>query len=284
MAAFTTFDRNRRCDRTKFVYRRCASCGLVFLANPPDDLGPYYAGDYYGAPSLEVMEQVAEADRYQVEFVTDRVTGGRLTEIGTAWGVFALQAKHAGFDVTGVEMDPRCCAFLRETVGVDAVNSEHPDEALAELPPSRAIAMWHSIEHLRDPWTCLDHAARNLEPGGVLVIATPNPSALGFRLTRGRWPHVDAPRHLWIVPLGVLEQRVRAHGLRLDAVTASDPGALHWNEFAWQRWLANMLPKDSVRLRRVTDRVAGWITRAARRAEGRGMNGSAYTAVFRKEP
>ena len=65
-------------------------------------------------------------------------------------------------------------------------------ETLAELPPSRVIAAWHVLEHVPRPWALVDAAADNLESGGALVIATPNPRAFGFGVLGGRWPHVDA--------------------------------------------------------------------------------------------
>ena len=54
--------------------------------------------------------------------------------------------------------------------------------------------MWSVLDEVEDPWGRLDAAARNLEPGGVLALAMPNPGSFQFRMTRGRWPHVDAPR------------------------------------------------------------------------------------------
>ena len=60
--------------------------------------------------------------------------------------------------------------------------------------------MWHVIEHLRRPWEVIERAAANLQDGGVLAIATPNPRALQFKLLRRRWAHLDAPRHLFLIP------------------------------------------------------------------------------------
>lgn len=45
---------------------------------------------------------------------------GRLVEIGGAWVVFAAQARGAGFQVHVLEMDSRCCDYLRNSVDVAA--------------------------------------------------------------------------------------------------------------------------------------------------------------------
>ncbi len=79
---------------------------------------------------------------------------------------------------------PAPARYLRDVAGVDAIESEHPEQAIAELPPSRAVVMWHVIEHLRRPWEVIERAAANLLDGGVLAIATPNPAAAAVQAAR----------------------------------------------------------------------------------------------------
>lgn len=113
------------------------------------------------------------------------MSGGRLVEIGPAHGAFALQAVEAGFDVTAIEMDERCCRYLESVVGVAAVHDDRPHEILRDRPPSDAVVMWQVIERLPDPWRCLRSAAQNLHEGGVLLVATPNPAGSSAAI-RGR--------------------------------------------------------------------------------------------------
>jgi hypothetical protein len=141
--------------------------------------------------------------------------------------------------------------------------------------------MWQVIEHLPNPWACLKKAAANLEVGGVLVVATPNPGSLGFRLLRGHWPHVDAPRHLWLIPADLLERKAAEHGLVLETLTARDLGARRWNRFAWERVLMNAAPR-SERLQRVGFAAGVGLSIMAALPERIGFSGSCYTAVFRK--
>jgi SAM-dependent methyltransferase len=124
------------------------------------------------------------------------------------------------------------------------------------LDEANAIALWHVLEHVDRPAELLAAAAAALVPGGVLVVATPNLGSLQFRLLGARWPHVDAPRHLALVPLATLEQRMTELGLEREAVTTADPAG-EYDAFGWQGLIA-------------------------RPVERRNFNGSAYTAVFRK--
>ena len=278
--AFTTHDRNRGLSEEDFNYRVCDHCRAIFLADPPDDLGRFYPDEYYVLPTGETLERAARAERYKLGLIRPFAEGGRLVEIGPGPGTFAFAARQGGFDVTGIAMDARSSEHLRTAIGVDAVTSDSPARALEELPPSRVIAMWHVLEHLRDPWACLDAAARSLEPGGVVAVAVPNPRSFQFRIMRGRWPHVDAPRHLFLIPAQLLEERARAAGLELAMLTARDRGGIYWNRFGWQHIL--MRPRQSKA--RTAAALAFGIGAAALMApiELSDLRGSTYTAVFRK--
>lgn len=274
---FDATDRNQRVSDEKFSYHRCRRCGTVFLAEVPPDLGRYYPPGYYPPlPRYAELDRRAQAHKWRIDLVREYVTSGRLVEVGASAGFFAHLAKTAGFDVTAIEMDPRCCTHLREVVGVKVIESDDPVAALGALDGADAVTMWHILEHVEEPAALLAGAAEALVPGGLLVVATPNLGSLQFRLLGARWPHIDAPRHLALVPLATLEERAAELGLEREAATTADP-AREYNAFGWQ----GVLPARAGRpLAHLTGLLIG---RFAAPFERRGLNGSAYTAVFRKD-
>jgi SAM-dependent methyltransferase len=280
--AFRVGDRNRRLSAAEFTYRRCPDCGLVFLRPVPDDLGEYYRGGYYGGP--QTREELAAGsvhERYKLDLLRPFVPYGRLIELGGAMGGFAYQAQQAGYDVTVVEMDPDSCRFLEEVVGVRAVQSSDPAAALDELDgDADAIAAWHVIEHLPDPWSALEASARKLRPGGVLVLAAPDPGSVQARLFGRGWTHLDAPRHLQLIPRELLLKKARAAGLEPVLVTTRDEGGLFWNSFGWQQSLTNRVRGPRAKwLLMWTGRA---LSLAARPLERGADRGATYTVVFRR--
>jgi 2-polyprenyl-3-methyl-5-hydroxy-6-metoxy-1,4-benzoquinol methylase len=278
---FRAKDYNRRVSPETFKYYRCQSCELIFLWPIPVNLDDYYPKQYYSIPvSLEQLEARAEGERYKIKIVQSFVSSGRLLEIGPAYGSYTYLAKQAGFEVEAIEMDAECCKFLEEVVGVKAINSNNPSEALKTLEKFDVITLWHVIEHLTDPWITLERIVEKMLPGGILVIAAPNPDAFQFHVLGRFWPHVDAPRHLELIPLPLLTKQMQSLGFNTLWTTTTDQGTLGWNIFGWEVFFGNMSNLRFIhrRLRKI-GRLISKMLSPIERMNGRG---SAYTAVFRK--
>jgi hypothetical protein len=281
LPAFEVQDINRAIGDDWFKYFRCSGCGSYELNNVPDDLSPFYPESYYELPETPLLPSLAPNEAHKVRMIAPWRSSGKLVEVGPGAGVFSFCASRSGFDVTAVEMDTRTCDYMRTQVGVSAVESEDPASELRALAPVSVIALWHVIEHLRDPWGFIDAAAESLEPGGVLALSAPNPESLQFRALGSRWAHVDAPRHLFLIPLPAIVERAARSGLRLAYATTGDPSGRHWNRFGWE-----MAMKTGPRggpPGRVASAASLALTLALRPLEGTGMRGAAYSAVFAKE-
>jgi SAM-dependent methyltransferase len=284
--AFAVGDRNRETTEEVFDYARCASCGTLFMVDPPGDLARYYEGDYYhfdpdGEPEWKHNPVRLASASCRVALLLEHVAPGALIEIGAGTGAFASAAKAAGFDVTAIEMDESCCRYLRGGEGLTAICSDRPLAELDSLPPARAVALWHVLEHLPNPAEVLERIAAQLEPGGVLAIGVPNPRSLQFRLMGGRWPQVDAPRHLCLMPPDALLRKGEELGMRGVAITTNDPEGLDFDLFGW----ANALRRRPAA--GPTSKLVGYAALALRRAaaplERTGNRGSAVTLLMRKE-
>ena len=155
--SFQAKDWNRKVSGETFDYHRCPDCGLIFLSNVPDDLGAYYGNEYYREPSLKKIKKVAAKTGYQLDMVRRFVRGGHLLEIGSAFGTFAYQAKEAGFQVDVIEREKRCCEFLSNVVGVKAIESDAPHEAMGSKGHYDVIVLWQVIEHLPHPSSFRHH-------------------------------------------------------------------------------------------------------------------------------
>lgn len=140
-----------------------------------------------------------------------------------------------------------------------------------------AICLWHSIEHLPRPWAVLREAAAHPRPGGILLVAAPNPLARQARLMRSHWPHWDLPRHLFALPIPWLQARAHESGLVTRFVTTNDSDSQYWSRFSWAMLGRRMLARRHLGWR-LGMRFAGMVARWDD-VEG---EGAAYTVVFQK--
>jgi len=275
-------DYNRRISTERFLYYKCPSCGLIYLLNVPEDLGKYYPADYYTIPNdRESLLANSAREQYKLEIVQQFINMGRILEIGPALGTFAFLAKQSGFDVDVIEMDKQCCHFIQNELGIRAIQSDVPMAALAGLSGYNVITLWQVIEHLPDPWSVLKVAVEKLLPGGILVISAPNPDAFQFRIFGRFWTHIDAPRHVELIPILLLKHYMDSLGLKAILITTKDSGSLGWNIFGWQVSLMNFFTNRIARfIMRILGLVLSIVISPIERRDGRG---SAYTIVFQKE-
>jgi 2-polyprenyl-3-methyl-5-hydroxy-6-metoxy-1,4-benzoquinol methylase len=224
---------------------------------------------------------LADKDRNKIETILRFATSGRLLEIGPAFGVFAWQAKQAGFEVNVIEMDKNCCDYLQHILKVNVTQSDSPTEAIKLLSRHEVIAAWHVLEHLNDPRAFLDVAAENLAPGGILVIAMPNPGAWQFKVMGRHWPHLDAPRHITLIPQEWISRQAEAVGLEKVYLTSDDSDARSWNRFGWQRLLMNRFSNKFIQ--RVLFVLGYGLSLVMTPFDCKNFNGSAYTIIFRKK-
>ena len=279
---FRTKDYNKQVTNEFFCYYRCPSCDFIFLDPVPADLGSYYPPQYHSLPETQAqMETLASRDKHKIDLVKKYVSGGELLEIGPSWGAFCFNAKNAGFNVTAIEMDPACCRFLKETVGVNAFQGNEILPLMDQIGPCDVIMLWHVVEHLPNAWSVLQAVSDKLKPGGILIVSAPNPDSLQFKAQGKRWPHVDAPRHPLLIPYKTLVRNVEQYGPRLVHLTTRDPATLESNIFGWQYLFVNL--SDNPYIRIALNAFGILIGIILSPLEKRKDWGSAYTAVFRKE-
>jgi hypothetical protein len=126
--------------------------------------------------------------------------------------------------------------------GRDAIGLERADGDLLDHHGTyAAVVFWHSLEHLRRPGAALRHAARRLlAPGGLLVVALPNPASVQATLFGGRWLALDPPRHLVHVPAATLLATLGDLGLAVEHRSGVRGGQV---AFGWLHGLVGSLPR-----------------------------------------
>lgn len=136
-------------------------------------------------------------------FLSAAGRGRRLLDVGCGDGDFLATMENLGWEVAGVEPDPKAAETGRQrhnlAISVGTLES-------VQLPPDSVdvITLSHVIEHVPSPALLLAECYRVLRPGGRLIALTPNVRSTGHALFRRAWFSLDPPRHLHLFSTATL--------------------------------------------------------------------------------
>jgi 2-polyprenyl-3-methyl-5-hydroxy-6-metoxy-1,4-benzoquinol methylase len=207
---------------------RCRSCQLVRVANQPNsrELEHFYSFEAgYGVEMPQGIGSQAwlrSLAAYHVSIVAAHCTG-RLLDVGCGAGYFVAEARKAGWDAEGIDLNADVVKIAQERDGLP-VQPGRIEEL--DLPPESfdAVTLWDSLEHMEDPRVTLVAARRILRAGGLLAVSTPNIDGLYPRLSypvgraTGYWTHPEPPAHLFQFSTSTLTRLLGRTGFEVDRV------------------------------------------------------------------
>jgi len=202
---------------------RCASCGLGRTEAPAFDPDRYYTEDYFNGQHADGYADYRGAEAVlrrefarTVEFIRARRDGGRLLEVGCAYGFFLQEAKPF-FDVAGIELAADAAAHAARS-GLNVTTGVADEATLQRLGTFDVIVMLDVIEHLPDPLEMLGLLGRHLAPGGIVVVSTGDFASPVARLLGRHWRLMTPPQHLWFFTPDSLGRMARSAGLDCEHV------------------------------------------------------------------
>lgn len=155
-------------------------------AQPASSLGVLTA---FAVPSLKKV-----LDRQYRHLPRLPQRGGRLLDVGCGDGSFLELARTCGWDVVGLDPDPKAVAnAARQGLTVHEGGIEY-FSGRSEL--FDVITLNHVIEHVYEPVKVLEACHALLKPGGQLWLETPNIDSLGHARFQKNWRGLETPRHL----------------------------------------------------------------------------------------
>jgi len=237
----------RDADRLKaepFEVVRCTDCELVstrpFLSDEAQ--GIWYRAKYHGWwkgikwHPLHVITGFLQGNRFR--FVNRHMQeGSRLMDIGCGDGTFIKYMESRGFEVWGVE-NPGL--FPRSGEGDTDMDMKGLDVGTGpggEVVQFDIVTVWHALEHVEDPLSVLRRAHDALKTSGRLIISVPNFKSLQSVLCRGKWFHLDLPRHRWHFCPETMAGILQKSGFTITHIAHF---SLEYSPFGWMQSLMNL--------------------------------------------
>jgi SAM-dependent methyltransferase len=198
-------------------YERCSGCGTV-LRNPR--LPPAYRVRRYeeGAlsPRAAALDPKSQTHYAYMMRVLRRLVPGpaRLLDFGCGAGGLLVEARAAGFDVMGLELNRALARHVRETHGIPVFQGliDEPSFAGERFD---VIVSSQVFEHLLDPARTLRQVHEHLAGPAVVLIEVPNLRDVRERLRRGA---IMDDSHLFYFSAASLGRMLEDGGFRVLAV------------------------------------------------------------------
>ena len=201
---------------------QCGDCGLGAADAIGFDPAAFYTGSYFsgacsdGYADYQAAESVLRREFARtVAFITTLRRGGRLLDLGCAYGFFLLEARKY-FDVAGIELADEAAASCRRA-GLNVLSGIADAESLSGLGTFDVITLLDVIEHLPSPRETIALCRQHLNPGGIIVITTGDFSSPVARLMGAGWRLMTPPQHLWFFTRESMRRLSRSLGFTLDS-------------------------------------------------------------------
>jgi len=202
---------------------QCSSCGLGRAEASGFDPAAYYTADYFSGRHADGYADYLGAEPVlrrefarSVDFIRRYRRGGKLLELGCAYGFFLMEAARH-FEVAGIELAAEAASHGRRA-GLNVLQGMADEAKLRQIGPADVIVLFDVIEHLPDPRETLALCRRQLNPGGIIVITTGDFGSLAARLTGARWRLMTPPQHLWFFTRQSMHRLASGLGLAVEHV------------------------------------------------------------------
>ncbi len=235
-----------------FDVKRCRRCGLVFLDPQPSQeiLRKHYPRQQYYSYKMEIkglsglislfrsylirhyyeptiLSRVFSVLVQGVPAIPQKLHKGlvKILDVGCGSGKTLALLKELGWDIYGLEIDKNAVKVARERGLVNVKLGGY--EKIASFPNNYfdSIRLYHVIEHLPDPRSCLKLIYKKLKIGGEIILGTPNIDSAVSKLFGKFWYNLDIPRHLFIFSPKTLSKIVKSEGFtHLSTVFCSSDG------------------------------------------------------------
>ncbi len=202
---------------TAAIYK-CSCCGLLQCLNDTSVLH-YYEGLEDHEYEKGRSERVLQAEKLVAQLLSSlhRENGKGLTllDVGAGSGILVEVANRLGFSAIGIEPSAWLAKTARDN-GLQVYEGVLPHPEITEK--FSAATFIDVIEHVNDPLGVLKSIHAQLQPGGILLVVTPDVSSFCARVLGFKWWHYRIA-HISYYNKRTLEISLNRAGFRVEKFT-----------------------------------------------------------------
>lgn len=144
----------------------------------------------------------------------------RIFEIGCAYGFFLDECrKKWNCNVSGIDVSESALEYAKNKLYLDVIKGDYITYHLPNEGKIDIIAMWDTIEHLRNPDDFVKKAHHDLNHNGILIISTGDMGSFNAKMRGKKWRQYHPPTHLHYFSRKSLIALLEANGFEVLDVT-----------------------------------------------------------------
>ena len=227
----------RYADRT---VAQCPLCGITYIlfqiAEPKVYSRSYFFDEYqaqYGKTYLEDFQSIKNQGLLRLariasagkSLLRNRPSGEKsILDIGCAYGPFLSAAKDNGWSPFGTDISEDAVNFVRDTLGIPAVQSAFPAPDAKDFLSGRrydAVTLWYVIEHFMDLDPVLRRIGKLIVPGGILALSTPSASGVSGRFSAEKFYRESPLDHFTVWDPRTVSRQLERYGFKVVKIVST---------------------------------------------------------------
>jgi SAM-dependent methyltransferase len=204
-----------------FQIFKCISCGLVYCEVKKSDIDGAYEEDYYKKvyPDYEADKKVFDKNHQLMLSEIEKIsTKGKMLEVGCAFGFFLASAEKMGWETQGFEISKYASQIAINNYKINVKNVDFLSEPSVSNMYD-VVCLFDTIEHLLDPNVVIEKVAKELKPGGKIVITTGDINSIHAKVLRKKWRLLAPPLHIYYYSPESITYLLQKHGFSIVSIT-----------------------------------------------------------------
>ena len=212
--------------KEEFTIVQCQKCGLKFVNPRPDEIeiSRYYESSDYishdsqtpGIRNFLYSNVRNYTRRKKLQLIEKYTRGKKILDIGCGTGEFLSYCQQSGWEVKGVEPNPKAREYALRKYHVEVLD-ESQLSALTN-PFFDVITLWHVLEHVHRLEERMQKIHQILNDDGTLIMAVPNSNSWDACHYKNFWAAYDLPRHIYHFSQNTINHLAKNSGFEIKKI------------------------------------------------------------------